>query len=92
LQIDPTLLPTYQHGKRTPRKTLKRRQQALRKSVSLLPQESYEHRPELVISADLKERDASDVVRAHTHRYKGLRVKITGLARLSKKYTKGVKK
>lgn len=46
----------------------------------------------LVISGDLKVRDASDVVRAHTHRYQGLRVKIIESARLSEKYTKGVKK
>jgi hypothetical protein len=45
-----------------------------------------------VISVDLKQQDAGYLVRAHTHRYKGLSVKIAGLARLSEKYMKGVKK
>lgn len=49
-------------------------------------------RSELVISVDLKQQDAGYLVRSHAHRYKGLSVKITGLARLSEKYTKGVKK
>jgi hypothetical protein len=46
----------------------------------------------LMISTNLKERGARDLMRTHPPRRKGLRSKIAGLTRLSGKPKKGVKK